>query len=102
MTIRVAINGFGRIGRNFARAVHGNDQIELVAANDLGDVATLAHLLKYDTVHGRAPFEIKHDDQGLAVDGRCVSMISSGSTTDAGDFLTLTYQSVDMITNGSN
>ncbi len=76
MTIRVAINGFGRIGRNFARAVHGNDQIELVAANDLGDVVTLAHLLKYDTVHGRAPFEIKHDDKGLTIDGRCVSMFS--------------------------
>ena len=76
MTIRVAINGFGRIGRNFARAVHGNDQIELVAANDLGDINTLAHLLKYDTVHGRAPFEIKHDDAGIAIDGRCMNMYS--------------------------
>jgi len=76
MTIRVAINGFGRIGRNFARAAHRNDQIELVAANDLGDVATLAHLLKYDTVHGRAPFEIKYDDNGILVDGRCISMFS--------------------------
>jgi len=76
MTIRVAINGFGRIGRNFARAVHGNDQIELVAANDLGDIATLAHLLQFDTVHGRAPFEIKHDDNGIAIDGRYMNMYS--------------------------
>jgi len=76
MTIRVAINGFGRIGRNLARALHGNDQIELVAANDLGDVATLAHLLKYDSVHGRAPFEVKADDTTLAIDGRGVSMFS--------------------------
>ena len=76
MTIRVAINGFGRIGRNFARAVHGNDQIELVAANDLADVPTLAHLLKYDTVHGRAPFEVKHDDKGITLDGRPLAMFS--------------------------
>jgi len=76
MTIRVAINGFGRIGRNFARALHGNDQIELVAANDLSGVATLAHLLKYDTVHGRAPFEIKHDDQDMAIDGRAITMLN--------------------------
>ncbi len=76
MTIRVAINGFGRIGRNFARIVHGNEQIELVAANDLGDVAGLAHLLKYDTVHGRAPFAITHDDAGIAIDGKTVAMFS--------------------------
>ena len=74
MTIRVAVNGFGRIGRNFARALYGNDQIELVAANDLADVNTLAHLLKYDTVHGRATFEIKHDDTGISVDGRYMDM----------------------------
>ena len=60
MTIRVGINGFGRIGRNYWRAVHaasakghgGGEQIEIVAANDLTDTATLAHLLKYDTVLG--------------------------------------------------
>jgi glyceraldehyde 3-phosphate dehydrogenase len=78
MTIRVAINGFGRIGRNFTRALHGNDQIELVAANDLADVSTLAHLLKYDSVHGRAPFEVKHDDEGMALDGRALAIFSEG------------------------
>ena len=55
MTIRVGINGFGRIGRNFWRAANaadGDRGIEIVAANDLGDIATMAHLLKYDTVLG--------------------------------------------------
>ena len=76
MTIRVAINGFGRIGRNFARALHQNDKIELVAANDLGDVATLAHLLKHDSVHGRAPFEVKAGDASISIDGRSLTMLS--------------------------
>ena len=55
MTIRVGINGFGRIGRNFWRAVNaadGDRGFEIVAANDLGDIDTMAHLLKYDTVMG--------------------------------------------------
>jgi len=76
MTIRVAINGFGRIGRNFARAVHANSKLELVAANDLGDIATLAHLLKHDSVHGRAPFSVSHDDKGIAIDGTCMAMFN--------------------------
>ena len=61
MTIRVGINGFGRIGRNFWRAVNageGDRGFEIVAANDLGDIATMAHLLKYDTVLGTLPFDV--------------------------------------------
>ena len=59
MTVRVGINGFGRIGRNFWRAVHaGAADIEIVAANDLGDVATCAHLLKYDTLLGTLDLEV--------------------------------------------
>jgi glyceraldehyde 3-phosphate dehydrogenase len=61
VTIRVGINGFGRIGRNFWRAVNieGSDRgIEIVAANDLGDITTMAHLLKYDTVLGTLPFPV--------------------------------------------
>jgi glyceraldehyde 3-phosphate dehydrogenase len=61
VTIRVGINGFGRIGRNFWRAVNageGDRGFEIVAANDLGDIATMAHLLKYDTVLGTLPFEV--------------------------------------------
>ena len=61
MTIRVGINGFGRIGRNFWRAVNaadGDRGFEIVAANDLGDIDTMAHLLKYDTVLGTLPVEV--------------------------------------------
>ena len=61
MTIRVGINGFGRIGRNFWRAANaseGDRGIEIVAANDVGDIATMAHLLKYDTVLGTLPIDV--------------------------------------------
>jgi glyceraldehyde 3-phosphate dehydrogenase (phosphorylating) len=60
MTVRVAINGFGRIGRNILRAIHesGRKDIDVVAVNDLGPVETNAHLLRYDSVHGRFPHEV--------------------------------------------
>ena len=59
MTVRVGINGFGRIGRNFFRAVQASGaDIEIVAANDLGDLKTMAHLLKYDSILGRYPAEV--------------------------------------------
>ena len=58
---RVAINGFGRIGRLFFRAAFGSPDIEIVAVNDLGDVENLAYLLKYDTVYGRYANEVKGD-----------------------------------------
>ena len=59
MTVRVGINGFGRIGRNFFRAVAASGaDIEVVAANDLGDLATMAHLLKYDSILGRFPGDV--------------------------------------------
>lgn len=71
MTVRVGINGFGRIGRNFFRAVQaGGQDIELVAFNDLGDVATMAHLLKYDSVLGRFPGVVEHDGSSIIVDGK--------------------------------
>ncbi len=64
MTVRVGINGFGRIGRNFWRAVHtmGTPGIEIVAANDLGDIKTFAHLLKYDTVLGTLDVDVSAAD----------------------------------------
>ena len=73
MTIRVGVNGFGRIGRNFWRAVRtsGSD-IEIVAFNDLGDVPTMAHLLKYDSVVGRLDADVRATDEGIAVDGRTI------------------------------
>ena len=55
---RIAINGFGRIGRGFVRAVHGRKEIEIVAINDLAPAENLAYLLKYDSVYGRAPFAV--------------------------------------------
>ena len=68
MTIRVGINGLGRIGRNFFRALLASDaDVRLVGFNDLGDVATIGHLLKYDTVLGRLPYEVKISDDELVV-----------------------------------
>ena len=68
--IRVGINGFGRIGRNFFRAVNAaNAPIEIVAVNDLGSIKTMAHLLKYDSVLGILPNEILPVEDGISVDG---------------------------------
>jgi glyceraldehyde 3-phosphate dehydrogenase len=67
MPVKVAINGFGRIGRNILRAIIESDRsdIEVIAINDLGSVATNAHLLQYDSVHGRFPVKIKHSETSL-------------------------------------
>jgi glyceraldehyde 3-phosphate dehydrogenase len=77
VTVRVGINGFGRIGRNFFRAVQasGHD-IEVVAFNDLGDLATMAHLLKYDTILGRYPEEVTVSDEGLVVGGKVIKALA--------------------------
>jgi glyceraldehyde 3-phosphate dehydrogenase len=68
MTVRVGINGFGRIGRNFFRAARGSD-LEIVAVNDLTDNRTLAHLLKYDSTFGRLDDEVSFDDEAIIVGG---------------------------------
>ena len=67
MPVKVAINGFGRIGRNILRAIIESDRsdIEVIAINDLGSVATNAHLLQYDSVHGRFPVKINHSETSL-------------------------------------
>jgi len=77
VTVRVGVNGFGRIGRNFFRAVQasGHD-IEIVAFNDLGDVATMAHLLKYDTILGRYPGEVSVSGEGIVVDGKTIKALA--------------------------
>ncbi len=73
MTVRVGINGFGRIGRNFFRAALASGaDIEVVATNDLMDNKTLAHLLKYDSILGRFPGEVSYDDTSLIVDGKAI------------------------------
>lgn len=75
MAIRVAINGFGRIGRAFARRSAGRD-IEIVAINDLGSLENLAYLLKHDTVYGKAPFTVEAKDNALLIDGKEVKFLS--------------------------
>lgn len=74
-TIKVAINGFGRIGRAFARLSQGRG-IEIVAVNDLGSLENLAYLLKYDTVYGRAPFEVSTEKGALMIDEKEVRFLS--------------------------
>ena len=83
MTTKVGINGFGRIGRNFFRAVRkcGAD-IEIVAANDLGDVKTMAHLLKYDSVMGRLDADVQVTDDGIAVDGKEIRILAERNPAD--------------------
>ena len=77
VTVRVGINGFGRIGRNFFRALSASGaDIELVAANDLGDVKTMAHLLKYDSVLGRYPEPVSVTDGGIAVGDRTIQILA--------------------------
>jgi glyceraldehyde 3-phosphate dehydrogenase len=76
MTVRVAINGFGRIGRNILRAIveSGRKDIEVVAVNDLGPVETNAHLLRFDSVHGRFPSEVGVQGDSLVVDGHKIKV----------------------------
>lgn len=77
MTVRVGINGFGRIGRNFFRAIAArNADIEIVAVNDLGSLKTMAHLLKYDSVLGVLPNDIKAVDGGISVDGKVLKVLA--------------------------
>jgi glyceraldehyde 3-phosphate dehydrogenase len=78
MAVRVAINGFGRIGRNVLRSAKqaGRTDIDFVAVNDLTDAATLAHLLRYDSVHGKYPGTVEVSDNGLVVDGDEIRVVS--------------------------
>ena len=72
MKTRVAINGFGRIGRVFFRSVYNHLNIEVVAINDLADVTTMAHLLKYDSVHGQFDAHVRTDNINLIVDEKVI------------------------------
>lgn len=76
MAIRVAINGFGRIGRAFVRQTWQNEDIELVAVNDLGSSENLAYLLQFDTVYGRAPFPVAWKEGALSINRREVRFLS--------------------------
>jgi glyceraldehyde 3-phosphate dehydrogenase len=86
---KVGINGFGRIGRNVVRAALASQHdIEFVAINDLSDAATLAYLLKYDSVHGTIPNQIGHTDHGVIIDGKELRVFSNPDPADIpwGDF----------------
>ncbi len=76
MSIRIGINGFGRIGRLVFRAGCGRDGYEFVAVNDISDPATMAHLLKYDSVHGRFQGSIESTDEGFLINGSPVKVLS--------------------------
>jgi glyceraldehyde 3-phosphate dehydrogenase len=81
--IRVGINGFGRIGRNFFRAVQASQApIEIVAVNDLGNIKTMAHLLKYDSVLGILPNDIKPVDEGISIDGKVLKVLQQRDPKD--------------------
>lgn len=70
---RIAINGFGRIGRNLFRLLLNHPTIEVVAINDIADNRTMAHLIKYDSIHGVLPFEVAFDEDHIIVDGKSYS-----------------------------
>lgn len=81
MKIRVAINGFGRIGRNAFKVAHERSDIEIVAINDLTDTKTLAHLLKHDSNYGTYHKEVGYDDTGIIVEGKHVVVLSETDPT---------------------
>lgn len=85
MTLRVGINGFGRIGRNFYRAIRQSGaDIEIVAVNDLGAIKTMAHLLKYDSVLGVLPNRIEATDEGISIDSKILKVLSKRDPKELG------------------
>ena len=83
MTVKVGINGFGRIGRNFFRAmIEQKADLDIVAVNDLTDTKTLAHLLKYDSILGRFAGEVSYDDSSIIVDGKAIKVCSERNPAD--------------------
>lgn len=71
--IRIGINGYGRIGRNLFRLLWNHDAIEVVAINDIADTATMAHLTKYDSIHGKFPYPILFDTNGFVIEGKSIA-----------------------------
>jgi len=82
MPIRVGVNGFGRIGRNMLRATAGRSEFEIVAVNDLTDASTLAHLLKYDSVHGKFPDTVTAGEGEIVIGGRSIKVLSARNPAD--------------------
>lgn len=84
MMVKVGINGFGRIGRNVFRAALNNPEVEIVAVNDLTDVNTLAHLLKYDTTHGKLDADVQAAEGALIVNGKTVKVFAERNPENLG------------------
>ncbi|WP_257351894.1 type I glyceraldehyde-3-phosphate dehydrogenase [Pseudalkalibacillus decolorationis] len=84
MATKVGINGFGRIGRNVLRAALKNPEVEVVAVNDLTDAKMLAHLLQYDTVHGRLDATVEVKENSLVIDGKEVKVLSERDPAQLG------------------
>src|ERR671914_2227991 len=81
--VKVGINGFGRIGRNLFRAAYeAGSELEFVAVNDITDVETLAHLLKYDSILGRFPGEVSTTEDAIVVDGTEIKVLSERDPAD--------------------
>jgi glyceraldehyde 3-phosphate dehydrogenase len=82
MTVKIAINGFGRIGRNVFKIASNNPEVEVVAINDLTDTKTLAHLLKYDSTQGRFQGKVEYDDVNIIVNGKKIKVDSARNPKD--------------------
>ncbi|HQT97475.1 MAG: type I glyceraldehyde-3-phosphate dehydrogenase [Desulfobacteria bacterium] len=82
MAVKVGINGFGRIGRNFFRAAYKDPSLQIVAVNDITDAKTLAHLLKYDSVHGRFEASVEVKENAIVVNGKEVRVLACKDAAD--------------------
>ena len=79
---KIAINGFGRIGRNLFRLLINHPSIEVVAINDIADARTMAHLIKYDSIHGVLPYEVSHTEDSIIIDGKAYTFLRKKNAAD--------------------
>jgi glyceraldehyde 3-phosphate dehydrogenase len=79
---KIAINGFGRIGRNLFRLLINHPSIEVAAINDIADARTMAHLIKYDSIHGVLPYEVSHTEDSLIIDGKSYPFLRKKNAAD--------------------
>ncbi|MNK16428.1 Glyceraldehyde-3-phosphate dehydrogenase 2 [compost metagenome] len=79
---QIAINGFGRIGRNLFRLLLNHPAIEVVAINDIADARTMAHLIKYDSIHGVLPYEVSHTEDAIIIDGKNYTFLRKKNVAD--------------------
>lgn len=91
MKTKIAINGFGRIGRNLFRLLINHPSIEVVAINDIADNRTMAHLIKYDSIHGILPHEVSYDENAIIIDGKSYSFYHEK------EILNLNWEKIDVV-----